>query len=396
MPKLRTFDGVMIIVIMSLFTISSISAINDFTLDDDEGMNLLKADSLNRGYHLYDEIWSDQPPIYTYMIAAVLDMSGNNALAARLLSVVFAFLILICFSCISYIASKNIYAIILSPILLIITPKFTFLSHSIMIDMPAICFYYISIFLFVLYIKNHPTNSKRSYTYISSSSLAFGTALCIKPVMAQVGLVIFVFFIFSIWHFSSYKIIARYLFLYFIFIILPISISIFIFGTSFINQVLGTYLSITGEYFGYHSIISNITQIIHYISRTHISIYIIFIFSLIGLLFIIKQKKANIFVSFIFSIFIINLFAVILQTPFRPRYVALIILPLSMIALVSICHIIDYIRKKSNLTISSLIIVLIAVLSLVSLRGLGVVGSAQVRSVRSRSHSNDHSVHIAR
>ena len=36
----------------------------------DEGVNLMKAALVANGYHLYDQIWNDQPPILTLILAA--------------------------------------------------------------------------------------------------------------------------------------------------------------------------------------------------------------------------------------------------------------------------------------------------------------------------------------
>jgi len=46
-----------------------------FKLDPDEGFNAIKGLLLVRGYPLYSEIWSDQPPFFTYLIAATIQMS---------------------------------------------------------------------------------------------------------------------------------------------------------------------------------------------------------------------------------------------------------------------------------------------------------------------------------
>src|SRR5437016_1003012 len=60
----------------------------------DEGYELMKGFLLSRGFALYSEIWSDQPPLHTALLAFLFKLFGPSALAARLLSVAFAALAL--------------------------------------------------------------------------------------------------------------------------------------------------------------------------------------------------------------------------------------------------------------------------------------------------------------
>lgn len=63
-------------------------AVDEF--DRDEGFNLMKAFLVRRGFSLYGEIWSDQPPGYTYLLAAFTRVFGETPEAARLLTTLFA------------------------------------------------------------------------------------------------------------------------------------------------------------------------------------------------------------------------------------------------------------------------------------------------------------------
>jgi len=60
-------------------------------LGGDEGFELVKAFLCNRGYHLYTEIWSDQPSLYTQILSALFAVTGNSVFFARLLSLIFSF-----------------------------------------------------------------------------------------------------------------------------------------------------------------------------------------------------------------------------------------------------------------------------------------------------------------
>ena len=44
--------------------------------DPDEGNNVIKALMLSKGHALYSEIWSDQPPLFTYMLRGWFAVTG--------------------------------------------------------------------------------------------------------------------------------------------------------------------------------------------------------------------------------------------------------------------------------------------------------------------------------
>ena len=61
-----------------------------FELDPDEGFNLMKAVLVADGHAMYTEVWSDQPPVLTYILAAVHAAFGTSIGAARATVLVFA------------------------------------------------------------------------------------------------------------------------------------------------------------------------------------------------------------------------------------------------------------------------------------------------------------------
>ncbi|MEJ2263532.1 MAG: hypothetical protein P8X95_08800 [Anaerolineales bacterium] len=52
--------------------------------DGDEGINLMKTVLVMRGYPLYDQIWSDQPPLLTYLLVAAFRVFGVEVNVGRL------------------------------------------------------------------------------------------------------------------------------------------------------------------------------------------------------------------------------------------------------------------------------------------------------------------------
>ena len=63
-------------------------------IDDDEGGNLMKALLVNKGYALYAEIWSDQPPLLTLVLAQWFRWVGASLVASRVLVVLFSAILL--------------------------------------------------------------------------------------------------------------------------------------------------------------------------------------------------------------------------------------------------------------------------------------------------------------
>jgi hypothetical protein len=64
-----------------------------FEMDLDEGVNLMKGMLVVRGYPLYSQIWSDQPPLFTQLLAILFRLVGFEVNAAVLVLVLSAILL---------------------------------------------------------------------------------------------------------------------------------------------------------------------------------------------------------------------------------------------------------------------------------------------------------------
>ena len=51
--------------------------------DPDEGVNVIKGYLVFRGLPLYSEVWSDQPPMLTWMLAGAFQLFGSSLQLAR-------------------------------------------------------------------------------------------------------------------------------------------------------------------------------------------------------------------------------------------------------------------------------------------------------------------------
>lgn len=110
---------------------------NFYEYDRDEGLNLGKSLLVALGYHPYRDIWNDQPPVLTYLLALQYKLTGSSVVAARLMILCFSMLIL-----------RSIYVLVRQDWgraagwwcvgLLAASAAYSRLSVSVMIGLPAI------------------------------------------------------------------------------------------------------------------------------------------------------------------------------------------------------------------------------------------------------------------
>jgi 4-amino-4-deoxy-L-arabinose transferase-like glycosyltransferase len=156
-----------------LITISAAPLGTALEFGTDEGYELMKGFLLSRGYSLYSEIWSDQPPLHTELLAFLFKLFGPSALVARLLSVGFAALAL--WSFYELIRSRSgIMAAWIGAVLLALSPYFLQLSVSAMIVLPAMALGLFSVWILFRY----RPESRRWLLFCSG--IAMGLALQIK------------------------------------------------------------------------------------------------------------------------------------------------------------------------------------------------------------------------
>lgn len=110
-----------------------------FEFDTDEGINLIKALLVSHRYHLYTEIWNDQPPLFTYLLAFTLRIFGYTVINARLLVLSLSAVLLWSASLFLRVASGRLAAIA-GVCLVILLPFYNMLSVSVMIGLPALAF----------------------------------------------------------------------------------------------------------------------------------------------------------------------------------------------------------------------------------------------------------------
>jgi len=118
-------------------------------LDRDEGFNIMKAALVERGFHLYGEIWSDQPPLFTYLLVGWRKVFGPSDAAARSLVVIITCIGLASVGRIATWIGRTPAAGLMAVLLLVAARSYPKLSMAVMIGLPAISVALLSVWLMI-------------------------------------------------------------------------------------------------------------------------------------------------------------------------------------------------------------------------------------------------------
>jgi 4-amino-4-deoxy-L-arabinose transferase-like glycosyltransferase len=146
---------------------------NAFWMNQDEGINLIKAQLLLNGYSLYSDIWSDQPPVFTYLLATLFRVFGLRVNAGRVLVLLMACGLFFLYLNYLYNVWGKWHALV-GIVLLVLLPGFTNLSVSVMIGLPSIVFAMLSLLTLVYW------HNGRRYFWLVVSALGLGISMNIK------------------------------------------------------------------------------------------------------------------------------------------------------------------------------------------------------------------------
>jgi hypothetical protein len=145
-----------------------------FQIGGDEGMELGKAFQLGGDSSWKANLWNDQPPAYTILIAAMFHIFGPKAWAARILTILFFGLLLFSVAALMPRGRLRIAGIVGGWITLLALPSTIELGIGAMLELPAYSLAYASLALLLA----APKELQRQYILISGC--AFGLALSIK------------------------------------------------------------------------------------------------------------------------------------------------------------------------------------------------------------------------
>ncbi|MEH1938461.1 MAG: glycosyltransferase family 39 protein [Nostoc sp.] len=173
-----------------IFTIYFMPIEQVFQFDSsDEGIELIKTSLYSDGFAMYTQIWNDQPPLSTVILASWFRLFGKSIYSARLLTLTYSTILVWSFCQTLRIHLGKIPAII-GTLLLIISCNFLRLSVSVMIGLQSLAMVMLSIFTLSLYQQNFDKEKSKIFIIISGGLL--GISLQIKLFTAfLVPLIIF-------------------------------------------------------------------------------------------------------------------------------------------------------------------------------------------------------------
>lgn len=141
--------------------------------DSDEGLNLMRSMLVTLDYPLYSEVSSDQPPLFTHLLALLLRVTGFEVNPARMLVLLFSTLLV--WACAQFLQSTSgkLAAIFFLP-LVIMVPQYLRLSTSVMIGLPSIALSAVSMLFVVLW------HQQRKQGWLILSGFALALSVLIK------------------------------------------------------------------------------------------------------------------------------------------------------------------------------------------------------------------------
>src|SRR6266478_4831610 len=144
-----------------------------FQFGGDEGFALIRAFMYNKGYKLYEQIWTDQPPLFTVLLASAFRTFGTSILTARLLAAAFGLLLVAVFHELVR-ARSGRWAALISSFLLAACPNVLLLMVSVMLEVPAFATGLLAAWLLFQYCRRGPK------AWLVASGIVMGLALQIK------------------------------------------------------------------------------------------------------------------------------------------------------------------------------------------------------------------------
>lgn len=141
--------------------------------DVDEGFNLMRSMLVERGYTLYSDVSSDQPPLFTYLLVPVLRFTGYTINPSRLLVLLFSTLLVWSSAQFLQLTWGSQHAVIL-PIMFLLLPRYLQVSAAVMIGIPAIALASLSLLFLTIWHLN------RRWIWLVLSGIALGLSVNIK------------------------------------------------------------------------------------------------------------------------------------------------------------------------------------------------------------------------
>jgi 4-amino-4-deoxy-L-arabinose transferase-like glycosyltransferase len=164
---------IVVALIFLAFTFSYYPFRERIQFDSDEGLNLMRSMLVVLGHPLYSQVSSDQPPLFTQILALLLRVVGFEVNPARLLVLLFSTLLVWSGAQFLQVTWGKLAAILFLP-LVILVPRYLELSVSVMIGVPSIALACVSMLFLTLW------HQKQRNLWLVLSGLALALSMLIK------------------------------------------------------------------------------------------------------------------------------------------------------------------------------------------------------------------------
>lgn len=164
---------VLIALVFLAFTFSYFPFREKLQSDTDEGLNLMRSMLVTLGHPLYSEVSSDQPPLFTHLLALLLKVAGFEVNPARLFVLLFSTLLVWSGAQFLQLVRGNLAAILFLPLAIMI-PQYLRLSTAVMIGVPSLAFAAVSMLFVVLWHRS------RHNVWLILSGFALALSVLIK------------------------------------------------------------------------------------------------------------------------------------------------------------------------------------------------------------------------
>ncbi|MFO7916844.1 MAG: glycosyltransferase family 39 protein, partial [Anaerolineae bacterium] len=324
----------LLILLVVLFILWQWGPVHSFAWKYDEGINVSKAQLLLDRHHLYEDIWSDQPPLFTFMLATTFLLFGESVAVGRLMVLALAGLALLSLAWIAEQVAGKVAAL-LAAVALALFPHFQELSQLIMIGLPAISLGLLALAFGFRY------RAKGRMRWLLFAGLSFGLSLLVKPITAPMFLPLSMLS-FGIWEerLPLHKRIPPWTF-FAAATLLPVMVALICCSPrAFVQQVAGTLFGARRAH--NLSLIENVRQIGIYLSRdkwelSHAGLSILALLGMTSLVLHRRWHPLAILGTWLGGV----LGALVLHTPLRRHQLFLVVPPLLTTASLSIQQLVE-------------------------------------------------------
>jgi 4-amino-4-deoxy-L-arabinose transferase-like glycosyltransferase len=178
--RLRNVWGILFVAVTILIIFSQLPLGTALQFGRDEGFEVIKPFLCLKGFSLYKDIWSDQPPILTVLLTWAFKAWGPTILVARLVAAGYALILFLAFFQLVC-QRSDVWAALLATFLLLASPIVLQLAVSIMLEVPAFATALLSALLLFRWTK------RPHWSWLIGSGAIMGVALQTKLTSVLIG-----------------------------------------------------------------------------------------------------------------------------------------------------------------------------------------------------------------